>query len=128
MLPELVVYGALCAEEWERLVRQLPPPPKLTEQRFAVLLERVTTQEDVLTIARNMQRTIAHPVTLDHHELLLSSRIGISLSGKDGLDAQGLIAAAVQALDGMQGEGSRVSGMNGAPDAPVADSRSTIAA
>ena len=101
---------------------------RLTEQRFAVLLERVTTQEDVLTIARNMQRTIAHPVTLDHHELLLSSRIGISLSGKDGLDAQGLIAAAVQALDGMQGEGSRVSGMNGAPDAPVADSRSTIAA
>lgn len=109
-------------------LRTIDVVARLTEQRFAVLLEQVTTPEDALTIARKMQRTIAHPVTLDRHELLLSSRIGISLSGKDGLDAQALIEAAVQALDGMQGEGIRVSGMPEAPETPVTDSRSTIAA
>ena len=55
--------------------------------------------DEVLAIAKKMQRTIAQPVTPDCHELFLSSRIGISLSGQDGIDAPALIEAAVHALE-----------------------------
>jgi len=101
---------------------------RFAETRFAVLLEQVTQPEEVLAIAKKMQCTIAHPVTLDRHELLLSSRIGISLSGRDGADPQGLMDAAVRALEQTHVEGGSLSGIAGASEASVTDSTSTIAA
>lgn len=99
---------------------------RLTETRFAVLLEQVTQAEEVLALAKKMQQTIAHPITLDEHELFLSCRIGISLSGSDGADAQALIDAAVRALERAQATGGRVDAIAGA--GIVHDSASTIAA
>lgn len=101
---------------------------RLTESRFAVLLEQVMTQDEVLAIAKKMQRTIAQPVTLDCHELFLSSRIGISLSGQDGVDAPALIEAAVHALERALAQGGTLGGIAGAQDMSAADSASTIAA
>lgn len=101
---------------------------RLADARFAVLLEYVTTSEEVLAIARKMQRTIAQPVTLDRHELLLSSRIGISLSSRDGTDAQGLIDSAVHALERTHVDPGSLSGIAGASEASISDSTSTIAA
>lgn len=101
---------------------------RLAEARFAVLLEDVTTPEEVFAIAKKMQATIAHPVTLDRHELLLSSRIGIGLSGRDGTDAQALIDAAVHALERARVEGGSLIGTAVVAEASVADPTSTLAA
>lgn len=101
---------------------------RLADARFAVLLEPVTGSEEVMAIAKKMQRTIAHPVTLDHHELLLSSRIGIGLSSRDGHDAPGLIDAALHAMEPTHGVGGSLSGIAGAAGASTSDSTSTIAA
>ncbi len=101
---------------------------RLAEARFAVLLEDVTTSEEVLAIAKKMQATIAHPVTLDRHELLLSSRIGISLSSRDGADAQELIDAAVHALERTRVEGGSPSGTAVTAEASLPHPTSTLAA
>lgn len=98
---------------------------RLAETRFAVLLEPVTQPEEVLALAKKMQQTIAHPITLDEHELLLSCRIGISLSGSESSDARALIEAAERALERTQATG----GPNADSAASTAhDSASTIAA
>lgn len=101
---------------------------RLADARFAVLLEHVTGAEEVLAIAKKMQCTIAHPVTLDRHELLLSSRIGIALSSRDGHDAQGLVDAALHAMERTHGAGGSLSGVAGAAGASTSDSTSTVAA
>ncbi len=101
---------------------------RLADARFAVLLEHVTGSEEVLAIAKKMQCTIAHPVTLDRHELLLSSRIGIALSSRDGHDAHGLVDAALHAMERTHGAGDSLSGVAGTPETPTSDSTSTIAA
>ncbi|MCS6326871.1 MAG: GGDEF domain-containing protein [Nitrospira sp.] len=101
---------------------------RLAEARFAVLLEDVTTSEEVLAIAKKMQATIAHPVTLDRQELLLSSRIGISLSSRDGVDAQELIDAAVRALERTRVEGGSLRGTAVAAEASLPHPTSTLAA
>lgn len=101
---------------------------RLAEARFAVLLEDVTTSEEVLAIAKKMQATIAHPVTLDRQELLLSSRIGISLSSRDGVDAQELIDAAVRALERTRVEGGSPSGTAVTAEASLPHPTSTLAA
>lgn len=101
---------------------------RLTDRRFAVLLEQVTQPEEVLTLAKKMQQTIAHPITLDEHELLLSCRIGISLSGSESTDAQALIEAAVRALERTQATGGPFSANADTAARSVHDSASTIAA
>ncbi len=71
---------------------------RLGKRTFAVLLDRVTGPDEVTAIAHKIQRTISLPVTLNEHELFLSSRIGIGLSAHNSLEAAALITAATHAV------------------------------
>lgn len=101
---------------------------RLAESTFVVLLDRVTVPDEVAAIATKMQATISLPITLDGHELFLSSRIGISLSACDGGESGALLDAASHAILMARAEGCSIYGLHGIPVAPFADGASTIAA
>ncbi|MEK6801114.1 MAG: diguanylate cyclase [Nitrospirota bacterium] len=101
---------------------------RIAERTFVVLLDRVTGPEEVLAIARKMHLTISLPVTLDGHELFLTSRIGISLSSHDTVDSDALLDAATRAVETARTEGYALYGLPGAMASPSVDATSTIAA
>ncbi len=101
---------------------------RIAERTFVVLLDQVTGPEEVLAIARKMQRTISLPVTLDGHELFLTSRIGISLSSHQTEDGDALLDAATRAVARARTEGYALYGLPGAMASASIDATSTIAA
>lgn len=101
---------------------------RVGERSFAVLLDQVACPDEVMVLARKMQGAIALPITLDHHEVFLTSRIGISLSHPDDRDPNLLLDAAISALEAAQAEASGISGLEYALADRSADSASTIAA
>ena len=86
---------------------------RVGERTFAVLLDQVTGPEEVLAIAKKMQGTISLPVTLDAHELFLSSRIGIGLAAQGCQETAPLLAAASQALVTARAHGYDMCGLPG---------------
>ncbi len=101
---------------------------RIAERTFVVLLDQVTGPEEVLAIARKMQLTISLPVTLDGHELFLTSRIGISLSSQDTMDSDALLDVATRAVARARVEGYALYGLPGAMASASDDATSTIAA
>lgn len=91
---------------------------RLADRTFAVLLDQIDSQDDVIAIARKMQATVSLPFTVEGHEVFLSSRIGISLSGQDGMDGLGLLRAATEAVGKARAEGYSVFGLQGTVTAP----------
>ena len=101
---------------------------RVAERMFAVSLGQVTGPDEVLVLARKMQGAIALPITLDHHEVFLTSRIGVSLSNRDDLDPVRLLETATRALEAARVDASGIScAENLLADLP-ADFTSTIAA
>ncbi len=101
---------------------------RIAERTFVVLLNQVTGQEEVLAIARKMQRTISLPVTLDGRELFLSSRIGIGFSSYDTVESGRLLDAATQAVATARADGYAVYGLPGRMASASVDATSRIAA
>lgn len=101
---------------------------RLAERTFAVLLDHVTDSDEVSVLARKMQGAIALPITLDQHEVFLTSRIGVGLSNQNNLDPVLLLEAATRALDAAWADASGISGPETVPANVPADSTSTIAA
>jgi GGDEF domain-containing protein len=101
---------------------------RLAERTFAVLLDHVTDSDEVSVLARKMQAAIALPITLDQHEVFLTSRIGVGLSNQNDLDPVLLLEAATRALDAAWTDASGISGPETVRANVSADSTSTIAA
>ncbi len=101
---------------------------RLAERTFVVLLDQVTSQDEVAAVAKKMQATVSLPFTLDGHEVFLTSRIGISLSISDGAEGTALVESATQAVATARAEGYAIYGLHGAVVTPQVDSVSTIAA
>lgn len=83
---------------------------RVAERTFAVLLEQVTGPDEVMVLARKMQGAIALPITLDHQEVFLTSRVGVGLSTRDALDPNVLLDAATRALEAAQTHAPGISG------------------
>ncbi|MBI4001781.1 MAG: GGDEF domain-containing protein [Nitrospira defluvii] len=101
---------------------------RLAERTFAVLLDHVTDHEEVVAAAKKMQATVSLPVTLDGHEIFLTSRIGISLSTCDDAEGVVLVESATRAVATARAEGYALYGLHGAVVTPQVDSAATIAA
>ncbi|MCS6287584.1 MAG: GGDEF domain-containing protein [Nitrospira sp.] len=122
-----LMYRVLAARVKSAL-RTTDTVARLAERTFVVLLDQVTGSEEVLAIARKMQSTISLPVTLDGHELFLTSRIGIGLSSHDTVESDGLLDAATRAMARARTEGYALNGLPGAMASTSVDPTSTIAA
>ena len=65
---------------------------------FVVLLSEVEKPEDPAITARRMLETVAEPHSIDHHDLHVTTSIGVSVCPEDGGDAATLIKNADTAM------------------------------
>lgn len=65
---------------------------------FVVLLSEVERSEDAATTARRMLQAVAQPHTIDHHDLHVTTSIGVSVYPDDGPDPETLIKNADAAM------------------------------
>jgi len=65
---------------------------------FVVLLSEVERSEDTAITARRMLQAVAEAHSIDHHDLHVTTSIGVSVFPDDGLDAETLIKNADTAM------------------------------
>jgi diguanylate cyclase (GGDEF)-like protein len=81
---------------------------RLAQDQFAMILDNLTSHQDVTTIVEKLQATVGLPLTLEGHELFQTCRIGVALYPQDAKDHEGLIKQAMQAVKKAKSEGQAV--------------------
>jgi len=79
-------------------VRKGDTVARLGGDEFAILVENIGTMEDASHIATKLIAAMAQPVTIDEHELFISTSIGISIFPDDSIDANALLKHADTAM------------------------------
>ncbi|MEO5955483.1 MAG: GGDEF domain-containing protein [Nitrospiraceae bacterium] len=90
------------------VLRSMDTVARLTQDQFAVIADNLTSHQEVSTIVEKLQATVGLPLTLDGHELFLTSRIGIARYPDDATEQEGLIAQALQAVKYAKSHGQAV--------------------
>lgn len=78
---------------------------RLSGSQFAVMHVEVIDGRDAMTLAEDIRRAIAEPVTLGERSVFLSASIGISRPSTDGYGADTLQSQAASALHELQKQG-----------------------
>jgi diguanylate cyclase (GGDEF)-like protein len=81
---------------------------RLAQDQFAMILDNLTSHQEVTTIVEKLQATVGLPLTLEGHELFQTCRIGVALYPQDAKDHEGLIKLAMQAVKKAKSEGQTV--------------------
>ena len=81
---------------------------RLAQDQFAMILDNLTSHQEVTAIVEKLQATVGLPLTLDGHELFLTCRIGVALYPQDATEHEGLIKQAMQAVKKAKSEGQAV--------------------
>jgi diguanylate cyclase (GGDEF)-like protein len=81
---------------------------RLAQDQFAMILDNLTSYQEVTTIVEKLQATVGLPLTLEGHELFQTCRIGVALYPQDAKDHEGLIKQAMQAVKKAKSEGYAV--------------------
>ncbi len=81
---------------------------RLAQDQFAMILDNLTSPDEVTAIVAKLQATVGLPLTLDGHELFLTCRIGVALYPEDAKEHEGLITQAIQAVMTAKSEGQAV--------------------
>lgn len=81
---------------------------RLAQDQFAMILDNLTSPDEVTAIVAKLQATVGLPLTLDGHELFLTCRIGVALYPEDAREHEGLITQAIQAVMTAKSEGQAV--------------------
>jgi len=79
-------------------VRPSDTAARLGGDEFAVLCEDLHDTSDVLAVAERVLSALAEPLTLDHHELVVTPSLGAAVSSAGLDDAASLLAAADTAM------------------------------
>jgi diguanylate cyclase (GGDEF)-like protein/PAS domain S-box-containing protein len=82
---------SLCVRDSDTVSRQ-------GGDEFVILLSEVAQAEDAAITARRILHTVAEVHTVDHHDLHVTTSIGLSIYPDDGLDAETLIKNADTAM------------------------------
>lgn len=90
------------------VLRSAETVARLAPDQFAMILDNLTSHQEVTTIVDTLQATVGLPLTLDGHELFLTCRIGIALYPQDAMDCEGLIAQAMRTVKRAKSEGQAV--------------------
>ena len=81
---------------------------RLAQDQFAMILDNLTSPQEVTAIAEKLQATVGLPLTLEGQELFLTCRIGVALYPQDAVGHEGLITQAVQAVKQAKSDGQAV--------------------
>jgi len=79
-------------------LREADTVARMGGDEFTILLPRITSENDYLTIAEKTLRALRTPFAIEEHELKVSSSIGVSLFPRDGGDPETLIKKADDAM------------------------------
>jgi diguanylate cyclase (GGDEF)-like protein len=71
---------------------------RLGGDEFTILLEKVSGQQSITTVARRLIELCARPILIDSHEIFTSASIGISLYPTDGAEVETLLKNADTAM------------------------------
>jgi len=85
-------------ERLKNVVRDGDTIARLGGDEFTVLLEGITSPEDVGSISRKILKELSRPFSINHQQLYTSTSIGISLFPTDGTDANTLLKNADAAM------------------------------
>jgi len=72
---------------------------------FTVLLADVADRRSAALVAQKVLEAVRHPVTIDEHELYVTTSIGIAVFPDEGLDAESLLKNADRAMYGAKERG-----------------------
>lgn len=86
------------------VMRSTETVARLAQDQFAMILDNLTSYQEVVTIAGKLQATIGLPLTLEGHELFLTCRIGVALYPQDATEHEGLIKQAMRAVRSAKSE------------------------
>ena len=90
------------------VLRSTETVARLAQDQFAMILDNLTSHQEVTAIVEKLQATVGLPLTLDGHELFLTCRIGVALYPQDATDHTGLIEQAMRAVKIAKSDGQAV--------------------
>ena len=90
------------------VLRSTETVARLAQDQFAMILDNLTSLQEVTAIVEKLQATVGLPLTLDGHELFLTCRIGVALYPQDATEHEGLIKQAMRAVQTAKTEGQAV--------------------
>ena len=90
------------------VLRSTETVARLARDQFAVILDNLDSQQEIMTTVEKLQATIGLPLTLEGHELFLTCRIGVALYPQDARECEGLIDQAMKAVKAAKSEGQIV--------------------
>ena len=86
------------AERLGRCVRKSDTIARLGGDEFAVVLESVTQVQHIAALAKKMIESIARPLTMDGHEIVVTASVGIALISEEISSGDRLYALADAAM------------------------------
>ncbi len=86
------------AERLKSCVREADTVARLSGDEFAVLLEDLSSTDDVVRVARKILQAFASPFDLGDRELFVTTSIGVSIYPEDGKSANDLLKSADTAM------------------------------
>ncbi len=90
------------------VLRSTETVARLAQDQFAMILDNLTSHQEVTAIVEKLQATVGLPLTLDGHELFMTCRIGVALHPQDATDHTGLIERAMRTVKIAKSEGQAV--------------------
>lgn len=90
------------------VLRSTETVARLARDQFAVILDNLDSQQDIMTTVEKLQATVGLPLTLEGHELFLTCRIGVALYPQDASEREQLIDQAMKAVKAARSEGQIV--------------------
>lgn len=90
------------------VLRSTETVARLAQDQFAMILDNLTSHQEVAAIVEKLQATVGLPLTLDGHELFLTCRIGVALYSQDATEHEELIKQAMRAVKTAKSEGQAV--------------------
>jgi len=90
------------------VLRSTETVARLAQDQFAMILDNLTSHQEVTAIVEKLQATVGLPLTLGGHELFLTCRIGVALYPQDAMEGEGLITQAMRAVRQAKSEGQAV--------------------
>jgi diguanylate cyclase (GGDEF)-like protein len=90
------------------VLRSTETVARLARDQFAVILDNLDSQQEIMTTVEKLQATVGLPLTLEGHELFLTCRIGVALYPQDASERERLIDQAMKAVKAAKSEGQIV--------------------
>jgi diguanylate cyclase (GGDEF)-like protein/PAS domain S-box-containing protein len=93
------------AQRLTKSVRQSDTVARIGGDEFVIILETVRRIGEAGTVANNVRRALARPISIHEHEMNVTVSIGVSFYPENGEDADTLLRAADYAMYLAKGEG-----------------------